>query len=835
MKKIFLLVFALVSIIYAKSQDVSSSVSSVDAVSKLSSYFGGNKIIYVRDTAAGGYFYLYQGSSPVDNVNIFAGANSSKWRRAKQVGPAINTGFKLVNPGTQDVKNLIVDPFGWITLDSIATANAITLKLDSGRLAKYNRDHPIGVGLRPTGPLKAVAGATNIDSLLFLKDSSGLVSDLTVTGNTLYKVINGVSTAVGSLTGSSVYIEVGPAYGIVADGVTDNATSLMNMRTALQGLNKPNYVLIFPAGTVIYSNNRWLVGVVNFDIWGAGTGTIFRSIYAGSDEKFQRAIWQPDIWQENVLTYTGTIVWTTSYKRFNNTTAGSTRIQLKTAGDTTLFPPGSRILLGAEEQIGNGFPPGTFKNEWNVVDSNNIGSGYIAFKKALRFDYDTTTFDLPDVLGTGQGSGKPRITKLDRVGTYLYPQHSGFHNITFGGPVGGGTGSAGTCQPVASDVVLEDVIIEGFYSPSQSEHITARRIRQIGDPALYHVEYDKVVGTVETYDSYFKCSVSNASGVENAFFYKTQFDNSVRISARNNLFENCTFLADRIPSLFDPGIGGYPAAYPIYSFIVRNCKFGRTPYNTSEQAINIAPRSSFTVGAVSGTTIYLPFGASQDANALAFYAASVGTKMYKAGGTKYGIVTKKGFDATYNSGQGAWTLAGTWITPTVGETWKFSYIQNFIDDGLNTVIAPYKSKFPRYGDALMLRANKGGAGDVILIKLGIKDFDITGADHVYDLSGKIISAEINVTKAYSGTDTGCKLYFLEPSGSDVFTINLMTTGRRLIDFTAQGSKTGDALDASKLDTWFDDIHFFLRGASGNLSDQSETSLPIFELTIKIAR
>lgn len=80
MKKILLFLFLLFSLV-ACAQDYRSDIVVLDSVSKISSYYGGSKVIYVRDSINGGTFVLYQGASPVDGRNIVSGANSSKWKR----------------------------------------------------------------------------------------------------------------------------------------------------------------------------------------------------------------------------------------------------------------------------------------------------------------------------------------------------------------------------------------------------------------------------------------------------------------------------------------------------------------------------------------------------------------------------------------------------------------------------------------------------------------------------------------------------------------------------------------------------------------------------------
>lgn len=81
MKRILLLLLFVLIATFAKAQDYRTDVVVLDSLSKITSYYGGSKLIYVKDTTVGGYFYLYQGNMVADGKDIITGSNSSKWRR----------------------------------------------------------------------------------------------------------------------------------------------------------------------------------------------------------------------------------------------------------------------------------------------------------------------------------------------------------------------------------------------------------------------------------------------------------------------------------------------------------------------------------------------------------------------------------------------------------------------------------------------------------------------------------------------------------------------------------------------------------------------------------
>lgn len=120
MKTIKLLIIIILASIGASAQINTSQISILDSVPQIATYRGGSKIVLVKDTIKGGLFYLYTGSSPIDTVNIFAGANGSKWSRtADGKSGTIVTAI--------DANYSVTPTDYYITLPAITSGRTITL------------------------------------------------------------------------------------------------------------------------------------------------------------------------------------------------------------------------------------------------------------------------------------------------------------------------------------------------------------------------------------------------------------------------------------------------------------------------------------------------------------------------------------------------------------------------------------------------------------------------------------------------------------------------------------------------------------------------------------
>lgn len=628
---------------------------------------------------------------------------------------------------------------------------------------------------------------------------------------------------------NDVTIDVVKAYGVLADGTTDNATALMQMQSDLAGNPNLHYNIIFPVGTILSSNNRWIYGLLNADIY--GSKTIFRSIYSGSDEKFQRPLWNGDFFQTNVLAYSGGITFTTNY-RFGTSAAGQRTIPMRTIADAANFSAGDVVFLWGFEQAGTGYPPGTRYNEWHNVESVNTGTGVITFKEALVNDFDSTWWDVPNQITTGSNSGKPRITKLNRT-DWTYPKYLEFNNITFGAPSGGGSSASGSAAISADHVVYKNCTVEGNFWPGMVRLMDVDNIRCVGDPSNFIAEADKLGGTLNIKNSYFRIPVTNGTGFERITFDNCVFDESVGVCPRYLKIINPTMRGNVYPSASTSPLTNAPASNPIREYEIENITFTKTASNTAPNAFQLPGLQHATIAAVVGDSIYFPFTSFTATNANQVYTMEKGvTYMTKSDGSKRGLVTNVTFDSAYNSGQGAFVVFGKWGTaPVASEVWYWNTVGNFIDKGGHRNIGNYE---PLFSEASVFQQGSSTKGIIKTITLTTKSFSSAGADNQVDIYGTIIDIDCYVKKAFNGTDASCTIGINDASYGSIFTVNAKTTGRRFLNqFAASGSVSGDNLDNTKLGIFQTQLHLLFRGpSSANLVDQRPQKMPEIEWIIR---
>lgn len=734
--------------------------------------------------------------------------------------------------------------------------------------------------------------------------------DYTVSGNTItftaapatgsspFAYYNILSSGAGSTS----IIDVGAVYGVIADGTTDNTTALMQMQSDLSGLGKPHYILIFPTGTITYTNNRFLYNIQSLEIIGGASGTTFRNTYSGSDEIFQRPFYVGDMWDTNVLTYSGSHTSQASYK-VNSASIGDRTLTCTTTADAANFSAGNRIFLWAFDQVGDGYPPGTRYNEWHTIESVNTGTGVITLSESLKNNYDSTWWDVPNIPASGMYSGTPKILLLDRSG-YSYPKYFKARNITWGAPLTGASHASGSFSFAANTIKLENCNFEGNFWPSQCADFTATNCKIIADPAHFTSEIDKNGGIGRFYNCYFRSQVGNATGWETIIIDDgCVFDQSILLCPRNLSIKNSTINGDIYPSSGGPALGAAPAGLPIRNFEIQNLILNRTASNTGP-LVEVNTRQEYTLTDISGNNIVIPWTTAWDDSATAqqAYRMEAGyTRLTNNDGSKGGLVTSVTWNGSYGS-NGGFVVAGNWgldisktgtITastasatvtgsstlfttelqigqavksgsnilgivaaiasntsltlkanstanktaqsysqsnaPVIGEVWGFREISNFKDLGGHSNL---KNVAPTHGQYSTF--NRGTGKTIKTVTLDRNSFDPAGSDQVIKFFGKIIDAEVNVIKPYTGTNSGSIITISDENYSSILVINLGIIGRRFVnEFSATGTKTSETLDTTKFDKWIQTIHSVWRdGTFTSHTDYAQASLPVFEIIVR---
>ena len=676
---------------------------------------------------------------------------------------------------------------------------------------------------------------------------------------------------------------------------TDNAAKLTQLRADIAGKAKSAYQLYFKSsGTVLSSYNKWLIGVINADVF--GNNTTFRSLTNSADESFHRPFYSGSMFQDNALTYSGSVSYT-SPVLFNTVSAGASSLTLTTASEVTSFSVGNRVFIYAYDHTGFGYPPGDRYFEWHEIQSIAPG-GVITLARPIVNNYSSLVWDVPNITGSGVpgSSGRPRMINLDRP-NYTYPKHIGFHDVNFGYNTGGGSGNV---IFAAEDLVLERCGGDGYFWPSEDRYATYRKCK------LNDTEFDKLVDVVTLEDPIFQLSPNAGGSINTIKINGGQAGESTRLNSRYIDPRNYTLRGNTQPDAFASALNMYPGAAPVRQMNLDNLRFSSTAANVSEYHINVAPFHSITVGAVSASSSIVPFVNSfSDASSQIKDKAEAGiTRLFRDDGSKGGLITSVTWDGTYNANQGAYIVSGNWgrdvvktgsvtttsgsnavsgsgtsfladfqvgkaitsgsnylgvvasinsntsITlkantvsvvsggpvsqsnaPRVGEVWKWSYVKNIIDEG-NHMVTDGKPLW--HGESGRFAGNRG-KGVERETRMTKKDFKLNG-EYVLTYNGFLTEIEVNVTKPYTGTSTSTILsMYTVGDFTEVMRVNLMKTGRRKIDQFVSYPTTPIGGDNYTLlnGQFVKQLNiYYVNAASQQLTDFTPDTIPDFEFVIK---
>ena len=249
-----------------------------------------------------------------------------------------------------------------------------------------------------------------------LADSSGPYVRLNATqyamantsGSLSYSPTTGAVSAGGVSLGivGQNSINVNSRFGVVGDGVTDNAAALTLLQTYLKTMVGQRVNLWFNPGTYLYSNSNWVQWWDDVVVHADGckfqcTGTsypnfVFNAYYPLQD-------------------YTGTYNY--GYT-FNTVAIGATSVTLVSSSNATNFSVGMPVLLWGFNQLPKAnYPPGPRYFQYTTVTAVNNGTGVITLADPCQAPYDSTWRDLA---GPQSTMGAARIVPLRRT-NYWWP------------------------------------------------------------------------------------------------------------------------------------------------------------------------------------------------------------------------------------------------------------------------------------------------------------------------------------------------------------------------------------------------------------------------------
>lgn len=498
----------------------------------------------------------------------------------------------------------------------------------------------------------------------------------------------------------------GPYY-VKADGISDNAVALMKLRVAIAGKNKPHYTLLFPPGEVRYSNNRWLFGVESFEI--VGNNTVFRSLYSGTDDAFQRPFFVGELLQNNALTYIGTKTYITADK-FLPVQAGNSEITLSTLINT--YKSGDRILLYYGNYADSGYPPPATA-EWHEVE--RVTGNILTLKRSLEKSYLVGVWDNPVI--SGGGCGVPRLINLDRIEN-VYCKYAKFTGITFGNSTGGGMGNV--IFP-AERLEMVRCAGEGYFWPSEN------RTAVFEDMDVNEVEFDKLVKTVICNRVTFKGSPNGGGSIDRIIINDCQAGESMRFNSREVEIKNTHIRGNKSPDPWISSLGDYPARNPVRRLTIDSLTCSSGPDFRANCHINPAPYNSMVISRRGEDLI------TQDFSLVKTMEPDT-TVLFNETGTNGGLVRGISYDGTY------YVIKGTWNEPQNGETWLWSYISSIIDLGGHRVL---DDKFLWGGESIRWKGNKSNN----LVKTMCLNQDDFKGNRLIDIYGHILSINSYVSKS----------------------------------------------------------------------------------------
>ena len=629
-------------------------------------------------------------------------------------------------------------------------------------------------------------------------------------------------------------IDLYHAYGIIADGVTDNATALMRMRSDLAGSGKPHYQLHAPSGgTILYSNNRWLYNIQSFDLYGHGTR--FSTIYTGGDNKLQSAFYNGDMFQNNTLAYAGTITYPNFYN-FNTANIGDYTITCTTTSDSTNFSAGNRVFIWGYAQVGTtGYPPDARYFEWNTVVAVNTSTGVLTLQKSLKHRYDTAWWDIINITDHLQ-NGIPRITILD-PNVQGFPVYAGFHDMTWGADT---NGDGGDIIFVAQEVYMSHVKGEpgSFVWPSHNELI------RYEDCVFYNNEFDKLVDHVIAERCTFVGEGPvNGTSINTIELIDCDANQTTWLCPRELIIRRGTYKADtQTPSL---AVIDSPAAKnPIRRITLDGpIRLAVTTANggAASSLLNLAQMTSnpitLTSSNISGNDIVISFVSWTDvSNEPAFQMEAGVTRMFKDDGTKGGLVTNIIWDSTVGS-SGGYRISGNWnVAPASGDVWRWSPVAEVIDSNDHIIVQSTSSIGLWNGQSARWAGNKTGRRKIHTMELDSSTVNwFRSVGLTIDWYAKIVDVEINVGKPYNGTASSALLVLQDQTYTQVMQVDLTTTGRRyLSEFQALGSVGTDSFSAASIvGSWKKQLHIYAwQTGAVQISDISAPALPELSILIR---
>lgn len=603
------------------------------------------------------------------------------------------------------------------------------------------------------------------------------------------------------------------SFGVKGDGTTDNATGLIALRDYMNEDRTLTYTVVFPRGTYLYTNNRWLYGTGKVIIRGEGAVlqcTATSPFNADRNPLSMGAVFAADggnVGGAGSVYEIGDLIDTAS--------RGDTSVTTTTAADAGGYSVGDRVYIGSYDQQFGGYPPNHRYFQYCVVMSADAGTGVITLNRPLDFDYSTDLldFDVPNL-----AFGKARILKLNRAldQTDLYfPEMIHMYGVKF---LENPNGSLHRLIIQAEDVYLENVTSPGGVVPTSNRVFEAVGCDFYHDGDAAETEPDKLVETC----IFRKCKINRltaSTGIHNMILEDNDFYELFSVSPKS-----LTVRKNR----FHDTINGTQMVQLSGLSPVHRCTFKENTLYPPAAADYIGNFSgnplSFTVGSVGASN---EIKVANDATGRSLVKVlDSGMQVYCLTTANFGTISSVTYDGV------DWVIAGDWHTaPIAAETWYYTpCISVDIDysnevHGKNTLV-PYRYGAPRL-NSKKVSAHEFNSDQIRVLESGIETFVAPGF---------IRSITFNLQKAYTGAGAPTLVIGHQNTVGGynaIATLDLTgAEGIRYVDGgTTFGATAGETLTSANCGLFGGMFRFVSNGGAGISGTQLE--MPKFTLTIEV--
>lgn len=595
-------------------------------------------------------------------------------------------------------------------------------------------------------------------------------------------------------------------FGVVGDGVTDNATALTTMRNYMVANPTVAFTVHFPPGFYKYSYNGWTKGIVDLTIdgYGATFQCTTAAVFSNEGIPLTSILWFYTS-NQNSSTNPLSSSFNSGYK-INTVSAGSTTITLQTLATVSNYAVGDTILVHGFDQQFGGFPPNLRYFEYRKITAINTSTGAITLDTKLKNSYDSQWWDAVDYSdGTpysyGEGYvGKARALPIKNAYTNITkrmvikgvtfvdnpntPSVVGFNYFNIGGVL---------------NLSMIDCNLDGLNAFNATMHDTCRLI---GGSYNCDFELDKICDLFQARD----CSMSSvnadtfrglssAAGVNTVDIQDCVIENRIiNLSPRNlvisnNEINNCK---DSVTGDGFSVIGSYFNIYPYHSATVENNKIrtgltylGTTLFNSQSSSLVITP-------SVSGFGSNFAITANAAAKTL-LVDLDIGQVLTRDDGLYSGTVTSITYNGVYILVNGTWA-----VDPSTSNSWLFNRFRNQSINN-NVVIAGHKFAAP----AAYPFTDGNNQNQTQIIRLNSSNNSVA----TFNSHCLIHRVYCYVSKAYTGTTVDKTLYVRNTNGSpQVMSIDLTTTGGRYLDVFGQSLKGTDTATSANLMTFIERLY-----------------------------